>query len=154
MIGFETMHEIAKIAEAEALKSNDLHTKVGAVLLGQNPISGRYMVIARGHNHIVCHGDPASYERPLKYQRVIHAEFMAIAGAARTGNSTFKSILYVTHPPCSVCAGLIRAAGVIAVVVGKGEYLSNTPENAAAAEFMLRDAVAVFTQDSPFMLEF
>lgn len=151
--GFETIEEIALMAKAESLKSNDPNTKVGAVLLAQNRL-GKYMVSARGHNHIVDKGDPASFDRPLKYDRVIHAEVMAIAEAARMGVGTFRAIVYVTHPPCKECAKLIRAAGVIAVVVGDGEYLSNTPDNVAASKFMLDDAVQTFKVSDMNLLEF
>lgn len=145
--------EIAAIALAEATKSNDPNTKVGAVLMYQKA-DGKYAVGARGYNHIVCNGDPLSYERPLKYDRVIHAEVMAIGLAAQAGVSTFRSILYVTHPPCKQCATLIRAAGVIAVIVGPGLYHSDSPENRAAAEFLLRETTAIFNHDSPVVIEF
>lgn len=141
-LGFETFGEVVAIANAESLKSNDIHTKVGAVLLCQNRL-GEYVVSSRGHNHIVDNGDPDSFERPLKYSRSVHAEVMAIGDAAKHGALTFRAILYTTHTPCAECAKLIRSAGISAVVVGPGEYASNSPENMAAAEHMLRDCVTV-----------
>lgn len=142
-MGFGTIDEIRFIAKSESLKSNDPNTKVGAVLLTQNR-TGQYVIAARGHNRIIDRGDPASFERPLKYDRVIHAEVAAICEAARMGVGTFRSIMYVTHPPCKECAKVIHAAGVLAVVVGDGEYASNSVENQAAAKFILDDRVQTF----------
>ena len=146
MTGFESFSEIISIAEAEAEKSNDAHTHVGAVLLNRG-LSRKFNIISRGHNLIIHHGDPASFERPLKYDRVIHAEVMAIGAAMQLGIATRGGILVITHPPCIACSTLIRASGVSTVVIGRGQYVSDTPETRRASEFILRGAVNVIPMD-------
>ena len=146
MTGFESFSEIISIAEAEAEKSNDPHTHVGAVLLNRG-LSRKYSIISRGHNLIIHHGDPASFERPLKYERVIHAETMAIGVAVQAGLPTRGSILVITHPPCIPCSTLIRASGVSTVVIGRGQYVSDNAETRRASEFILRGAVNVIPMD-------
>ena len=95
-------------AFAVAEKSNDPHTKVGAVLICKPSVtpSGHEFPPPRiiGCNEIKG-DDPASFERPLKYDRVIHAEVAVITGAAAHGISTSSGqgcmILTPKPPPTS-----------------------------------------------------
>ena len=52
----------------------------------------------------------------LGCKNATHAEANALAFAARQGISTDGGTLYVTVSPCDVCARLIIAAGITAVV--------------------------------------
>ncbi len=128
-------------AFAVAEKSNDPHTKVGAVLICKPSVtpSGHEFPPPRiiGCNEIKG-DDPASFERPLKYDRVIHAEVAVITGAAAHGISTFQATLVLTHPPCLECAKVICAAGISELHVGPCTYTSRTPEADVAAEYLLR----------------
>lgn len=134
-LGLRSAIELAKL---QAKNSNDEHTKVGAALLVMRPDS-QYRVASLGHNQIVDRGDKSSFERPTKYSRVIHAEFMAIGKAAELGIATGTGVLYVTHPPCVECCKLIVAAGISAVVIGDGVYTSDSAEERLRAEFLLMD---------------
>lgn len=135
---FEPFESSMQRAKAAAMKSNDPHTKVGAALLTIG-VDGQLHFTSSGYNHIVDNGDPASFERPLKYQRVIHAEVMAIGLAAALGKPTAGAVLYVTHPPCAACSTVIRASGIGIVVVGDQDYSSNSEANRAATRWLIGD---------------
>jgi dCMP deaminase len=56
---------------------------------------------------------PDRYEnRETKLEMITHAEANCIATAARHGVSLAGCTLYVTHPPCPHCFGLIIQAGI------------------------------------------
>jgi Deoxycytidylate deaminase len=78
------------------------------------------------HCHENNHGWSESYHLPSILEtegcrNVTHAEANAVAFAARQGISTEGATLYVTLSPCEVCARLIIAAGITAVMFEK-EY--------------------------------
>jgi dCMP deaminase len=89
--------------------SKDRSSKVGAVIvLDKNPVSMGYNGFPRG-----CEDDlEERHERPLKYSWVLHAEENAIVNAARNGQRTLGSDMYVNWFPCSRCAGEIVNAGI------------------------------------------
>ena len=128
-------------AFAVADKSNDPHTKVGAVLICKPSVtpSGHEFPPPRiiGCNEIKG-DDPASFERPLKYDRVIHAEVAVITGAAAYGISTAGATLVCTHPPCLECAKVICAAGISELHVGPCTYTSRSAEGDHVVEYLLR----------------
>lgn len=92
--------------------SKDPSTKVGCVIV--NP---RNLVVSTGFN-----GFPSGVEdlperyanRELKLQMVLHAEENALSFYR---GSVEGCSLYVTHPTCSHCAGLIIQQGISKVVV-------------------------------------
>ena len=95
-----------------ALKSKDPMTKVGSI-------------IAHGTRQLVegYNGFPQEmlelstmWERPAKYDWVVHAEQNAIAWAARRGISIEGGTMYTSLHPCAHCARLIAAAGIVEVV--------------------------------------
>ena len=91
--------------------SKDPSTQVGAVL-----VDGKRRVIGVGYNgfprgvqdHPTRLGD-----RAKKYLYVQHAEANAVLQATA---STEGATAYVTHHPCSNCAGLLIQAGIARVV--------------------------------------
>src|SRR3546814_12912837 len=90
--------------------SSDLpSTQVGAVL-----VDADNHIIATGYNGFPpgIEETPARWQRPDKYERVIHAEMNAIAHAARAGHSTAGATLYCTHFPCNQVAGADRKSDV------------------------------------------
>lgn len=98
------------LAQHIAQWSKDPSTKVGAVIVDQNR-----RIVSTGYN-----GYPKGVsdtidtdEREIKYKKVIHAEKNAILFAKQdlTGCT-----LYVTHHPCSQCAGYILQSGISHVV--------------------------------------
>ena len=56
------------------------------------------------------------WDRPLKYQFIVHAEENAILNAARNGVSLLGCTMYVNGHPCARCAASIIQAGVAEVV--------------------------------------
>ena len=144
MIGLLFLPAMIRSASDAAIHSNDRHTKVGASIARKNR-DKTFQIVSAGFNLIIHHGDDAAFERPLKYRRVIHAEVMAIGGAARAGIGVLSSLMYISHPPCLNCATLIRAAGIKTIVIGGDNYQSDTPETRADVEHMLHGAVRMIS---------
>ena len=98
------------LAQHIANWSKDPSTKVGAVIVDQNR-----RIVSTGYNGYPKGVDDTidTDEREIKYKKVIHAEKNAILFAKQdlTGCT-----LYVTHHPCSQCAGYILQAGISRVV--------------------------------------
>ncbi len=105
-----------QLADHIAQWSKDRSSKVGAVIVvDKNPISMGYNGFPRG-----CDDDlNERHERPTKYSWVLHAEENAIVNAARNGQRTLGSDMYVNWFPCSRCAGEIVNAGVKRVFCDK-----------------------------------
>jgi len=92
-----------------ATRSKDPNTQVGAVLVDKN----NHQLIS-GYNGFIA-GTLESdkhWERPEKYDHVVHAEANAIGYAARVGIAVGGSVLYVTAMPCHPCMMLVLAAGI------------------------------------------
>jgi dCMP deaminase len=68
--------------------------------------------------HVVDFG--ARWERPGKYEWIVHAEHNCILNAARIGVSLVDSTMYVMYggTPCMSCTLAIIQAGVSEVVMG------------------------------------
>jgi dCMP deaminase len=94
--------EIAKII---SIKSKDPNTKVGAIIVKGDKI------ISTGRNGTVagCDETYMTYERPLKYQLVIHAEINALL-FAKTDVSGMT--IYITLSPCCDCLKAILQSGI------------------------------------------
>lgn len=107
------------MAEAElvAMRSKDPSTKVGAVAVDAdfNTICNGYNGLPRGVADL-----PERLERPEKYDWIIHAEANLVATAALAGRSLKGAAVFVTHYPCSGCAGLLAQAGVARIYAGPG----------------------------------
>lgn len=94
------------IADQVAKKSKDPSTQVGTVIVSENnePISFGYNGMVRNMND-----EQVTWDRPMKYHIVIHAEMNAILFAKRdlTGAK-----LYCTHHPCENCLKHILQAKI------------------------------------------
>ena len=102
------------MAFSAATRSKDPNTNVGAVLVkDRDPLITGYNGFAPGVQE-----NKELWERPHKYDRVIHAELNAISRCAKRGVSTDGATLYVTHFPCKECAKAVIAAGIKTVVYG------------------------------------
>lgn len=109
------------VAQEVAQRSKDPSTQVGAVIVDEENT-----VVITGHNGMP-QGVPEyseMWERPVKYDYVLHAELNAIARAARGGRSVKGCTLYVTHFPCNDCAKAIVASGIKRVIVAGDQTLS------------------------------
>ncbi|MHC4372154.1 MAG: deoxycytidylate deaminase [Planctomycetota bacterium] len=118
-----------RLTEGVAARSKDPSTQVGAIVVGREND-----ILATGYNGFapgVSESDER-WERPGKYDRVIHAEVNAIARAARRGTALADSTLYCTHAPCGHCARVIIAAGITRVFTyGAPDGWSDEHEKAA-----------------------
>jgi len=98
------------MASLVASWSKDPSTRVGAV-------------IADDKNRIVSHGfngfprgasdDQRLSMREIKYKLIIHAEENAVLNAAR---SVENCTIFLTHPPCNHCIGVLKQVGITRVV--------------------------------------
>ena len=97
------------MARAAATRSKDPNTNVGAVIVDED-----HSVIETGYNGFAprIKETEERWQRPLKYDYVIHAEQNAIGRAAKAGKRTNGAHIYVTHFPCKECAKMIIAAGI------------------------------------------
>lgn len=132
------------IAHQVKLKSKDIKTQIGAVIVGpQNEIvSTGYNSFPRGINDNV----PERQERPEKYFWFEHAERNAIYNAARIGVSTLGCKIYLTcPPPCADCARAIINSGITEIICeidggAKGDWRQKWDENIARSIVMFTEA--------------
>ena len=99
------------IAEQVKLKSKDLSTQIGAVIVGidNEVLSTGYNSFPRGLDDSL----PERQERPEKYFWFEHAERNAIYNAARVGIPLKGSSIYLTSGlPCMDCARGIVNSGI------------------------------------------
>ena len=90
-------------------RSKDPNTKVGACVY--DPDSGTmyfgYNGFARGVTD-----STTRWQRPIKYEYVIHAEDNAIIKALRGLGNLSQCIMYCTHKPCHKCMSKIIQVGI------------------------------------------
>jgi dCMP deaminase len=112
------------IAEQVKLKSKDIRTQIGVVLVGKNNeiVSTGYNSFPRGINDTI----DDRQEKPEKYYWFEHAERNAIYNAARIGVSTKGCRMYCTcGVPCADCAIAIIQCGIREVWVKQMPVLNN-----------------------------
>jgi dCMP deaminase len=103
-------HTFMNLAESLANdRSKDPNTQVGCVIVNEDkdPVAFGYNGFASGSEETA-----KTWQRPEKYDHVIHAEQNAIGRAARRGCSTRNCTVYVTAFPCLECAKTLIAAGI------------------------------------------
>jgi dCMP deaminase len=106
-----------RLAEFQAdLFSKDPNRKVAALVIDAN-----YNIRSTGFN-----GFPRGFEeknerweRPTKYDYVVHAEANSICTAARNGTTLSGCTLVSTMFPCQDCAKLIIQAGITKIITRK-----------------------------------
>jgi dCMP deaminase len=124
------------LAKSVATRSKDPSTNVGAVIVNADK-----SIVEAGYNGFapgVAETDER-WERPTKYDFVIHAEQNAIGRAARFGKTVNGSTLYVTHYPCRECAKMIIASGIRAVYA-EGFANMTKKEDIAFVECLFKEA--------------
>ena len=99
-----------QIAENISKLSKDPNTKVGVVIL-----SSDQRQISIGYNGFVSGIEETDekWERPIKYEYVIHAELNALLFCPFDRRN---STLYSTHQPCHKCLQYIIQTGIKRVV--------------------------------------
>lgn len=143
------------MANTARQKSKDPSTKVGAIIVGKDHeiISTGFNGFPRGIDEL----DQSRWERPIKYEFVVHAEANAILNAARQGIRTAGTTLYVVGmgpptAPCTGCAKSIIQAGITTVV--GGAYKAVTPTWGADFDFslaLLKEAGVEFVEYSSWL---
>jgi dCMP deaminase len=127
-----------------AQQSDDPLTKNGAILVNQQGF-----VIGQGSNCLPdgVKREPSRFERPEKYDYLIHAEQNAIVDAARRGNATENATLYCPWAACTFCARSIIQSGVKKVITHKAlmqQSHMKWPDEIAKAMQMFQEAGVEF----------
>ncbi|WGH21047.1 deoxycytidylate deaminase [Gordonia phage Nibbles] len=100
------------MAELVAQRSTCSRLHVGAIAVrGGQILSAGYNGAPSGLPHCVHTNDDPCRE-------AVHAEVNVIASAAKYGVSLQGATIYVTHSPCTSCAGLLVNAGITELVYG------------------------------------
>lgn len=99
-----------EIAKTYALRSKDPRRQIGCVIVepeSRTIRSGGYNGMTYGVRET-----EARWRQPAKDDYVCHAEFNAVALAARNGQSTNNCEAFITRFPCLVCTRLLIQAGI------------------------------------------
>jgi len=101
-------------AKKEAEKSKDPSTQVGAVI-----VTKENEIVSKGYNSFVTNASKSAmtWDRPMKYHLVVHAEMNALISADRSDLSDCK--LYITHAPCSNCLKHVLQSGIREIYVNE-----------------------------------
>ena len=114
-----------QMAQLISTWSKDQSTKVGCVI-----VSPEKAILSMGYNGFPRGvDDKPQYrqQRPTKYDFVVHAEQNALLNAGRNGTRLNGGILYVTMPPCTVCAGSIIQSGIKEIIYLEPEVQKQIP---------------------------
>jgi dCMP deaminase len=118
-----------KLAHEVASWSKNPGEKVGAIIIDGNkiPRSFGFAGLPRG-----VRDDPDEvperYIKPAKLKWMRHAESNSLINCAREGIQTKDCTMFVTHYPCSACAGEIINAGIQEVVIDKNSLSGDFKE--------------------------
>lgn len=142
-----------QMAEFVSQWSKDPSTKCGAVIVGDDNevlatgFNGFPRGVAEEDSYMV--GLPGGvemweetqlnerWERPGKYEWVVHAELNAICNAARSGVRLKGATMYFNYSVDKICnecvkaiiqSGITKVVGVNRVWPGKGRYAETSPE--------------------------
>ncbi len=141
-----------RIADTVRSKSKDPSSKIGAVIVGPEN-----QIISTGYNGFptgVNEGNDR-WERPTKYEYVVHAEVNAICNAAKHGIALRDSTLYLVGmgpptSPCMNCSKTIIQSGIKKVV---GAYFKPVSESwldeLNLATSMLEEGDVLFEEYGP-----
>lgn len=124
------------IAKVVATKSKDPSTQVGCVI-----VTADNRPMSFGYNGFVskCDENQMTYERPLKYCLIIHAEMNALLFANRSLRDCHA---YITHGPCDNCLKHLIQAGIKKIVYADPGVikLRGTPEQKEAIRRLLKSS--------------
>jgi len=114
------------IAKEISKRSPCLKMKVGAILVKDDAIiSTGYNGPPRGESHCeVCYRLSTESGSEYKVCPAVHAEENCIINAARTGNKTIGSKLYLwtetgNKKPCYRCKRALLNAGIVEIIINK-----------------------------------
>lgn len=140
-------HRWLRLTKEVATWSKDPSSKIGAVI-----VDSSNRIVSLGYNGFAENVEetPERWERPLKYEYVIHAEVNAILNARHRDVS--DCTLYVSTHPCHKCLMQIINAGIKAIywIAPTEDFASRwlTPEkmeifNSALCESNIQKAVEI-----------
>lgn len=100
-----------KLAEDISKKSKDPSTKVGCVIYDEL----EEKIVSIGFNDFIknCDRTYMTFEKPMKYRLIIHAEMNALLSNKQ---NLQNCIMYVTHLPCDNCLKHIASKGIKKIV--------------------------------------
>jgi len=107
-----------QLAHLTSKRSKDPNTQVGSVI-----ISPDNKIIGIGYNGFPkgCSDDIFSWDKPDKYNYVIHAETNALLNC-HNFNDIKGCILYTTLFPCATCTTLIIQLGISKIIYDSDKY--------------------------------
>ena len=133
-----------KRASSQSFYSNDPSTRIGAIIL-----KGGY-IIGSGYNRFPrgIEDFPKRWERPAKYDYVLHAEQVALMDAMKHRYDITGSRLYLygmgpPTVPCLACARLIIEAGITSVAGRAYKLLPDAWENECANALQLLNEAGI-----------
>ena len=126
-----------QIATIAAKKSKDPSSQVGCVIVDPNN-----RIVSTGFNGFVagCDEDQMTYDRPMKYNLIIHAEMNALMFA---NQSVAGCTVYVTHHPCDNCFKHLLQAGIQQVYYRSKSVLERFSKDQLEAINKLQKATGV-----------
>jgi len=137
-----------QLARTVGTRSTCPKAQVGAVLVREGSIiSTGYNGAPVGEKHCSEAGHNESPDGHC--QRAVHAELNAVLQAAKHGNATAGSTLFITHFPCNNCLKAIRNAGIVEI---KYETAYKNHENFINLDFFKLHQVKVEIKE-PVMKE-
>lgn len=127
------------IARVVASKSKDPSSKVGCVIVDRE---GK--IVSTGYNGMVQGAieKELTYERPLKYELILHAEMNALIFAKRDLRNCDA---YITHGPCPVCLKLLLQSGIRDIIYEDVSImkLRGTLDQKQAIKMLIRSTGAI-----------
>ena len=126
-----------KIANATAEKSKDPSSQVGCVIVDTDK-----RIVSTGFNGFVagCNEAEMTYDRPMKYHLIIHAEMNALMFAKEPVRGC---TIYVTHHPCDNCLKHLLQAGIKKVYYGSDSVVKRFSKDQLEAIDRLKKATGV-----------
>lgn len=122
------------IAKQVATRSKDPSSKVGCVIVDHTnkPISFGFNGFVSG-----CDESFMTFERPLKYHLIIHAEANAMAFAERRNLYGCKA--FITHGPCENCLKHMLQQGIRNIFYADAGIIRDrgTPEQKEAIKLLI-----------------
>ena len=135
------------IAHQVKLKSKDIHTQIGAVIVGNDN-----QIVSTGYNSFPRGIDDSRFdrqERPEKYYWFEHAERNSLYNAALIGVSTKDTTMYLTCGiPCADCTRGIINSGVSRIVCERDNLGTKGPhwEESAKRSLQMFEEANVIVQ--------
>lgn len=131
-----------QIAAVVKTRSKDPNTQIGCVIVDSDN-----QIVATGYNDLPRNARNVAqrFERPTKYDYMVHAEANAIFAAARRGISLKGCTLYLsgTHFSCLGCARAIIQSGISEVYLPTPDFNNTTHQFEESYNLLIECGVKV-----------